>query len=656
MDTGLSERDGALWWGDVAFIPSIHGRMAFAREARRVFLARRFPTVAVELPESLAEKTIEGIEALPGISAVSYEEAGGTRCFFPIDPCDSIVEALRLGHGENAALEFIDRDVEDFQRVDVVLPDSYAVGSIGLPRFYQTVLPALPAVLEGSQDDEREEHMAWSLLSLLQRGPRRLPILCVLGMTHLRGVVRRLDEEARARKSSGTAAGTRIASARPPGPPVPPPLGVELHGVSRDSLYHVLGELPYTTHLYEQHRASFSLDEVEAVDTMKKLLLEARDRHHEKHPEEYERISIASFQNLLQFIRNLCLAQRRLTPSLYEMAVAARGIAGSEFAIQVIETAKRYPPAEEEAEKSEGDGELEEGGEGGGEGSASQELELESVDVTEEAMRLGGEAVPAKKRVVGEAKEWKKLRLEPPPHPKDIERWRTAWNPYETCSWTPEDVIVENFAGHVRRRALLESGIAQERLEEFRTSLKDGIHVRETLRHLHLGKIIVKETPTVQGQVGAVVIIYGAPDPEKYPWKLTWLPEYEWESILAFYATRYEDDLVGPGIGRATYGGQLFLRATPLREDVWKDSRFDDARDDAERLVFAGLDYTRDRFVAYVAPSAPSPRMKERASRLGKKLLYLPLSSFSRTTLGKLRRFHVLNGKPVRSYARQFIR
>src|SRR5207249_11290313 len=128
LDPGLTiafqVKSGLLLWDRIGFISSIHVRAAFAREARRVFHSGRYPTVAVELPESLAEKTLEGIERLPLLSVVSYEEANGTRCFFPIDPCDSIIEALRLGVGENCALEFIDQDVEEFQRMEVVLPDS----------------------------------------------------------------------------------------------------------------------------------------------------------------------------------------------------------------------------------------------------------------------------------------------------------------------------------------------------------------------------------------------------------------------------------------------------------------------------------------------------------------------------------------------------
>lgn len=639
----LQEKNGILWWDQIAFVPSIHGRAAFAKEARRVFLSGRFPTVAVELPESLAEKTLEGIERLPLLSVVSYEESSGARCFFPIDPCDSIIEALRLGLGEHCSLEFIDCDVEEFERLEVVLPDSYAVNSIGLPRFYDAVKPALPKPQNESQDDLRERYMAHRLRRLIEGPPKHLPVLCVIGLSHLEGLVRHLEGAA--------------PHAEPiPDQPAPPPFP-SLQLLSADSLYHILGELPYTTHQYEEQRRAISLDEFEAVDKLKDLLLEARERYHEKHTEEYEQISLASFQNLLQLIRNLCLLHRKLTPSLYEIALAAKGVVGSEFAIEVIETAKRYPPLQAETSESEDAGEGEEQAEGEGEGGGEEtDGGFESVDMTESAILFDGAPQPAKKRYVDEAKVWKKLKLEPPPPPEEKKRWQTAWNPNQSCSWTPEDVLIENFAGHVRKRALLESGIAQEHLEEFCTSFKDGIHIRETIRNLHLGKIIVKETPPVRGQVGAVVIIYERPDPKKFPWKLTWFPEYEWESLLSFYATDYHADLVGPGIARSSYGGQLFLRAVTRVSEIWSEPALDEARDDAERLVFGGICFSPESFVAYLSASAPTPRMKEYARLHRKRIIYLPLSSFSRSTLQKLRRFHVLNGKPVRSYAQQFIR
>src|SRR5687768_15867628 len=107
MTETLEDRGGVLWWRDIAFVPSIHGKAAFAREVRRIFLSARFPTVAVEIPESLAERILEGIAHLPRIGVVTYEESGGTHVYYPLDPCDSIIEALRLGQVEGGtSVEF----------------------------------------------------------------------------------------------------------------------------------------------------------------------------------------------------------------------------------------------------------------------------------------------------------------------------------------------------------------------------------------------------------------------------------------------------------------------------------------------------------------------------------------------------------------------
>jgi hypothetical protein len=43
------------------------------------------------------------------------------------------------------------------------------------------------------------------------------------------------------------------------------------------------------------------------------------------------------------------------------------------------------------------------------------------------------------------------------------------------------------------------------------------------------------------------------------------------------------------------------------------------------------------------------------AARLKKRLLWIPLSSFSNETIRNLRQFHILNGKEVRSWASRFI-
>jgi hypothetical protein len=44
------------------------------------------------------------------------------------------------------------------------------------------------------------------------------------------------------------------------------------------------------------------------------------------------------------------------------------------------------------------------------------------------------------------------------------------------------------------------------------------------------------------------------------------------------------------------------------------------------------------------------------ARKMGRQIVYIPLKRFSSATIDRLRRFHVLNGKDVRSYAARFIR
>ncbi len=184
----------------------------------------------------------------------------------------------------------------------------------------------------------------------------------------------------------------------------------------------------------------------------------------------------------------------------------------------------------------------------------------------------------------------------------------------------------------------------------------------------------MSEVLPLAGKVGSVVVILDedeggrddrAPaDPraepaasgERYPWRVTWLGENEQESDMALYATPPGEDVVGPGISRCDYGG--FLLSYPPRRmlDVWSDPYFDPARSKAERLLLAGLDYSVERYVIYVAQRPPRGAIRPLAERMGRKLVYLPLGQLNPGTLKRIRTFHVLDGQHVRAYADQYIR
>ena len=231
------------------------------------------------------------------------------------------------------------------------------------------------------------------------------------------------------------------------------------------------------------------------------------------------------------------------------------------------------------------------------------------------------------------------------------------WNPYHQCSWPPEDVSIERFRTHVKDAALGLLGTDLARSEKFTTSLKDGLDIRETLRNWHTGDLFVKVLPPTRGSLDCVVMLFDSPaDPRDYPWRVTWHAEHHDESTLALFATNYLENLVGPGIGQASYGGAVFLFPPRPVPDIWTNRRFDFTDTLEERLLAAACYHADERHVALLSYSPPGPAWRRLAKKYGKKLIHVPLGKFSQETVQQLRMFHVLNGQKVRSFAAEFIR
>jgi hypothetical protein len=124
---------------------------------------------------------------------------------------------------------------------------------------------------------------------------------------------------------------------------------------------------------------------------------------------------------------------------------------------------------------------------------------------------------------------------------------------------------------------------------------------------------------------------------------------------MAFYSTPAGEIMDGPGVSRCQYGG-FMLTYPPMRVyDIWKDPFFEFARNKPERLLMAALDYCLEKHVVYMSATPPSGWCHSMAARMGKKIIYLPIGSFSPVTLKKIRQFHVLDGHPVRKYAHHYI-
>ena len=653
-----------LNWKNIEALPTIHGRLPFALVVREKMLQKRYAAVAVELPPSLKPKVLEGIQQLPEVHAVVYREdpyrfadqpwseettssaeAVETAWFVPIDPCDAMIEALRIAERERTPMVFVDAEIEQFVGQTMVLPDPHVILTIGVDQYFHAAEPVLRKLHpETDEDRKRELHMAARLKFLAESVEGDILFLC--GMAHWSRVREALE--------SGT---EEIHTGEGPSEE-----WIQLTSVHHDSLFHMLGEMPFVTYSYEAHRSGFDIHQYDPIQGAKELLVGAR-RVYESHTEPMIQMATpASMRTMLDFVRKMTVSDGRLSPDLYTMVVAAKGVVGNDFALDVLEVARLYPPNQKSAEgddavageDSSSPSDRDDSNHETGAYESEAELNMYADSVQD---NLQSDLTQLVSRTPGERRELRRVRLQGRPEKVDQRRWRTAWNPSYQCSWPPEDVVIENFRSYVSSRCLSMAGIDRERTEEFCASMKDGIAMRETIRELPRKKIFVKEEPRVPGSVGAVVIIFEEDDyGSKYPWRTTWLAEHKEESTLSFYATNYLEDIVGPGIGRARYGGCMFVYPPLLIPDVWEDLRFEKARRPSERLLLAALYYSRERYVAHVSERPPSDEARGSAQAVDRHIVHIPLSSFSGPTLEKLRTVHVLNGQMVRSWAGRYIR
>ncbi|MFP6590496.1 MAG: hypothetical protein VCE12_08230, partial [Candidatus Latescibacterota bacterium] len=431
--------------------------------------------------------------------------------------------------------------------------------------------------------------------------------------------------------------------------PYPQPFGrpqmPNLTHLAEDSLYFLLGELPYLTFLYEHRRAEEVAgqgDASETIDGVRTLLIETRDRVLRSGSDETvgpavqqeSSLTPQRLRVLLQYVRNRTLLDGRMTPQLYDLALAAQQVIGDDYALSLIETARQYPPQRIGPERGEG-------------------VPLDFRQLVDDE----GNLRDARNRLEGMPHTWRNLNLRPMPPEPLRQKWRMEWDPFGQCSYPPEDTRIENFQQHVRDQARTLLGLHQPKVEKFSASLKDGLDLRETLRNWHTGDLYVKELPPSRGSIEVVVMLFDVPaDPASYGWRSTWYAEHDEESTLSFFATPHEDGIVGPGIGQSLYGGCMFIFPPRPIPDVWTDPRLDSFSSLEERLLAAACFHSQERRVVLVAPKAPTSRWRRLARGFGRQFVYLPMRRFSAATVDRLRHFHVLNGRHIRSYAARYIR
>lgn len=640
-------------FGPVHPIPIVHYSLEFACAVRTAFERIKPDALAVELPPTLLEVVQKGVRRLPEMSVVLYQNQEGETIYLPIEPADPFAEAIRSALEANIPVYFVDLDLEQYPYHRDYLPDTYAAHRLGTQSYYKIyekeVLAREPS---DPISHRREAAMAYRLQSLALNHNR---ILFVCGLAHVEGV----------RKAFALRQTTPLEKTRR--------TGITLFNLHPDDLAEISTEYPFLASVYEYMRgnlppepdmAMYSVQkkagslsllrggkkectEEEALDasirwTAHHLPTGAVDRQlvslrlfdqAAKHYQQDTGEEVALWQKkaFFRFSRNYAMMDSRLVPDFFQLIVSARGCIDDNFCYALWRLGGFYPWQKADAA-------------------------IPTMRMNASMLWLGTRKISIRKRLrhvkhrKGYAPQKRRIREQ------HSGQWLDGFDDPFICSYPPEDLAVENYGMFLRAKGnyVLASDEAVTRPLE--TSILDGIDIRETVRHAHEGKIYVKESRRVKGGVGSVVVIFDEEDRgEEYPFSMTWLGEHDQESDMAFYATDPGQHIVGPGISRCTYGG--FVMTYPPRRlaDVWSDPEYDWTQSKAERLLVAGLEYSLEKHVVYVAKRLPRSFIKQLASRWGKRIVYIPISQFSPIKLKKIRVLHVLAGKDKRELARDYI-
>ena len=350
----------------ISALPVIHGSGDFAVEVRDRILKLEPDCVAIPLPPSFQDEVEAGVDGLPFVSMVSVNEddpsylrdeealfdetwgqekrpEGGLDAedelptdetnlpsynYVPIDPCQPVISALRVAMGERIPRVFIDLEVERFQQDFHTLPDPYALKKVPMEAFAASLLTVAPKPSASSQRAARIRWTADALLELEARYKRIAFVCSAMDWPWIRLAC--LEGPSGDKKLFEVHSG---ASLNPP----------RRHGVSEDTLAFLLGEFPYLTYLYEKKREEFMGDSNLSIDGVKELLLEARASWLREHRPAQNWVTPQRLQIFLQYVRNLTLQRRRLTPDLFTLALAAKADRGRCFRLGGIGSCARIP-------------------------------------------------------------------------------------------------------------------------------------------------------------------------------------------------------------------------------------------------------------------------------------------------------------------------
>ncbi len=426
--------------------------------------------------------------------------------YVPVEPADPFTEALRTANELGSEVLFLEPDSADRPHLPDTYPDTYAVRRIGLEKYIEAY-----RVWPQPRNDDVTDHanaMAWKL----QGADPSANVVVVVSLNLLDPLLDAMESPQDAPK------------------PHPKHFDVQLLNPHPDCLAEITTEYPYLQERYEFSR----LDETDAdrLDRPKVQLSLMREAEAKYEAATGEKLAHWMRRMMARYTRNLAHVSGELVANVYDLAVAARSVVDDNYGWEVWQMANRYLAQHEHSD-------------------------LETVRLSASEIWINTKRLRIRRRLPRPKQRLKPTGIKPRKREKTPGEWAQQTTGDAICSYPPEDLLIEEYGRFLKRKAKAMLSEERVRVEPFTTSFLDGIDLRETIRNWYQKKIFVRQADRLAGEVGAVVVIFDEDRDDQYQYMTTWLGEHQNESDMAFYSTYPFDNIVGPGIGRAEYGGLL---------------------------------------------------------------------------------------------------
>jgi len=462
---------GSLRRGAWRYFPVVPGRMEFAIAVRQTILAERPRVVAVELPQTCEEFYLRAIDRLPQFSALMYPTPD-TRdldddsfVYVPVEPCDPFIEAVRTGREIGAQVLFIEPSLQDRPHVPASYPDPYAVRRIGLAKYTEAYRLNPPP-----RHEDLEAHaagMAWRL-----QGADPFAETLILVSFNL------LDPLLDAMQIPQEEPSKRVKASR-----------VRLLNPDPECLAEITTEMPYLQQRYELWRIARKDDAL--IDRQRAnfdLLREAEATYHKSTGD-----TVTHWQRrlLAKYTRNLARTANDLVAGLFDVTLAARSIVDDNYGWEVWELANKY---------------------------AAQQIapDIETMRIQADDVWLNTKKIQLRRRLPRPKQRLMPRGLKQRKKEKEPGDWKHRLDGESICSYPPEDLEIETYGRVLKDKARRLLSEDRMRVQEFTTSLLDGIDLRDPAELAQAQDLRPRRQPDQRRRGGAVCDLRGGSGRQVY--------------------------------------------------------------------------------------------------------------------------------------------